>query len=152
MEVEVENNYVAKFLDEHRGIFSDIVVVCDNEFKINVNKIVLAAHSSFFKRLFSSMLEPDTKMECFIPEVTKDGLEPIIDWMYHKEIMLNDENILHVLKDADFLNVTSVIKLCSNYFENEMTTNNVIGILKWADHYNLKLLSIKSMEFILKRG
>ena len=118
MEVEVENNYVAEFLDENRGIFTDSVVVCDtgNDFKINVNKIVLAAHSPFFKRLLGTMQEPETKTEFYIPEVTKDGLKPIIDWMYHKKIILNDENILHVLKDADFLNITSIIKLCSNYF------------------------------------
>ena len=149
MDEENTDNCIADFLDEQGVIFSDAVIVCNDDFKINVNKIILAAHSSFFKKVFSSILEPQVKTEFHIPEITQDGLKPIIDWMYHKKIMLNDQNILPVLKDADFLGIMPVIKMCSNYFENEMTTKNVIGINKWAEHYNLDLLSTKSKQFIL---
>ena len=132
----VYSGQVAKFISENGHRFNDAILVSSTNTKYPVNKVVLAVRSDFFKRLLlshekSSTNSDKTLDEFPLPTVKDEGLLPILHWLYHGEMNLdNVEMALIVLESAEFLGVLAVSELCQDWLSNNMDNNNVLGIIR----------------------
>ena len=101
---------VAKFISENAHKFYDATLVTSDNHKHQINKVVLAVRSNFFKCLFKNERndrdvhgkeDPD---EICLPSISHKALQPILHWVYHNELKVRDlETVLLVLESAEFL-------------------------------------------------
>ena len=128
----------AKFTSEKGHRYVDAVLVTSDNHKFPVSKIVLAVRSDFFKCLFLSKQTRDKTTEFTLRNISHQELEPILNWLYHGELQLDKvETVLKVLESAEFLGVLEVSGLCQEWLLNNVNSQNVLGVLRYAEeHYH----------------
>jgi len=89
----------------------DVSLVCQTGEVVKCHKIVLAAASSLFKRLF---VESTGKHPLIIlPQVTYSELQNIVEYIYRGEISVGHNNLEEFLGTAMYLEITGVSHLMS---------------------------------------
>lgn len=124
--------------------FNDARIILDDKSVYDVNKIVLAAGSSYFKALFTYNPTHDYHIRI----VSKESLEQILNWMYKHHIKLGYDNIEEVLKDAHYLDCHEVVDECSKFVLKEVTPDNVIGCERYCRNYFLFDLRVKCWKYL----
>lgn len=72
-----------------------------------LNKVILAAASSFFRKLFQH--EPKEVYE--IGAVSKRGFEHILGWMYGQGLTVTDEHVNAIMDTARYLGCEEIAKM-----------------------------------------
>lgn len=72
------------------------------------------------------------KKEITIPGLPAEAVRLLIDFAYTRTARLTAENIELILPVADQYHVTGLLKLCCEYLNKNLTHENCIGILQFA--------------------
>ncbi|XP_036417284.1 kelch-like protein 10 [Colossoma macropomum] len=73
----------------------------------------------------------------------------IIEYAYTCSITINKENVRELLVAADYLSVTSVVRACSQFLDDQLCEENCIGIWVFAEFYSFCQLQQKAYLLIL---
>lgn len=114
--------------------------LCDATIKLEngsfpVHRAIMSACSPYFRALFTNGMEETNMKEVFIPDVTSEMMELIIDYAYTRENQVTGENVELLLPVADQFHVLGLVKACCNFLKSEVTPENVLGIRNFAKHY-----------------
>ena len=103
---EYENNISATF-KALRGDddFADVTLVSDGNLQLEVHKIILAASSPFFSALLRKNKREDVHPLIYLRGVKDKELKTVVDFMYHGEVNVYQEDL------QDFLTVAEELKL-----------------------------------------
>ena len=103
---EYENNISATF-KALRGDddFADVTLVSDENLQLEVHKIILAASSPFFSSLLRKNKRDDVHPLIYLRGVKDKELKTVVDFMYHGEVNVYQEDL------QDFLTVAEELKL-----------------------------------------
>ena len=93
-----------------------------NDTSIECHKVVLSSASSYFSQLLC-----DSEYNTIVIDVTPLAahiLKTVIAFMYNSEFVINDENVLELLKISRAWNLDVLVQACVSYIDNNITINN----------------------------
>ena len=125
--------------------FSDVTLVCADGKQINAHKVILATASPFFYNIFQTNNHPNPLI--YMKGLKWSDVSDIIDFIYHGEISLAQQNITEFLETAEDLKLKGLSK--SSYIdmlENEQLENDETqkGNIEHTAKENNIVQSIKS--------
>ena len=113
---------------------------------IECHRIVLCSASSYFSELLC-----DSERNINIIDVTplpEYVLRTVVAFMYNSEYVIDDENVIELLKLSETWNLDILVKLCEAYMDDNVTINNACRFYNFAidndDHHKSQILN----EFI----
>ena len=120
------------------------------EQEIACHKVVLAAHSNYFHRLFN---HKDTleASQGFVNLETLNfpALKLVIDYCYSERMKCNMENAKHVIQVTEYLQIPDLKTDLSSLIVNHLTTNNSIDWYFIAKLYELRAVQEKAWEIMI---
>ena len=109
--------------------FCDFTLTTNNT-SIECHKLVLSSASSYFSQLLC-----DSEQNTNIIDVTplpEHILRTVVAFMYNSEYVIDDENVIELLKFSGTWNLDIVAKLCVTYMNDNITINNACRFYNFA--------------------
>lgn len=148
--------HASKRFEEFRSMWK-ATEFCDLNLRVSgrifpVHKIVLISCSPYFKAMFSNekLIEHDKK-EIELFEVDADATYTILDYLYSGCLRLSKNNIITVLRDADFFILDDVKTLCCRYLCDTINVQTCIRNYNLGLQYNFDQLVDRAKQYILRR-
>lgn len=94
-----------------------------------------------------SMLE-SKKNIIELNNLTAQGVEILLNYIYTSKLYLNLSNIQNVLSAGNYIQLESVVEVCLNYLEKQLDIDNCIDILTISETYSSWHLKKKVYRFI----
>ena len=129
------------------GDFNDVTIQAGAE-SISANRMVLACYSKFFESMFLSQLKERYQNTVEIKEFDGKAVNSIIEYIYIGKIDVNEDNVMALLRAADFLQVDDVKQMCFNYLESALTIDNCLDVMKAFLLYNNSSPLQQTYQFI----
>ena len=124
---------------------ADATIVLDDGSTFKVFRLLLALESEFFNKLFAYHRD---QQEFHLKEyVSKGAMEQILSWVNSHTIILSQDNILDVLKTANYLDCAGVMDQCESFLMKELCFQNVLNFWELAATSQVPDLEIKLLEF-----
>jgi hypothetical protein len=130
--------------------FNNISIVTKDGDVHFVSKIIMAAHSNVLFKIFTNESDKSKTNFC-LPNVSWNSLFLILDWIESGELALTWTNVIDVLETAEFLDIPLASGLCQEWLEVRMTTDNVLGIWRFARDHFLPGLEKTAWHFMTSR-
>lgn len=129
------------------GDLSD-VVISNGACKINAHKVVLAARSPVFAKMFQHPMKENRENRVLISDMPDDVLREMISFIYTGTVSLRDGAMARNLYiAADKYAVKDLKKLCSEVLQ-KFCFDNVLDSLFLAHLYDDKTLKQSALDFI----
>ena len=109
--------------------FCDFTLTTNNT-SIECHKLVLSSASSYFSQLLC-----DSEHNTNIIDVTplpEHVLRTVVAFMYNSEYVIDDENVIELLKFSGTWNLDVLAKLCVMYMNDNITINNACRFYNFA--------------------
>ena len=97
------------------SLLSDVTLVCNDDKQIKAHKVILSSFSSLFKRMFVN--NPHPQPIIFLKGVAFSDLDALLDFIYHGEASVAQENFSSFLETAADLEIEELSSF-SNETEN----------------------------------
>ena len=113
---------------QQKNEFCDFTLTTNNS-SIECHKLVLSSASSYFSQLLC-----DSEQNTNIIDVTplpEHILRTVVAFMYNSEYVINDENVIELLKLSRTWNLDILTQLCVTYM-NDITINNACRFYNFA--------------------
>ena len=114
---------------QQKNEFCDFTLTTNNT-SIECHKLVLSSASSYFSQLLC-----DSEHNTNIIDVTplpEHILRTVVAFMYNSEYVIDDENVIELLKFCGSWNLDILAKLCVVYMNDNITINNACGFYNFA--------------------
>ena len=125
---------------QQKNEFCDFTLTTNNT-SIECHKLVLSSASSYFSQLLC-----DSEHNTNIIDVTplpEHLLRTVVAFMYNSEYVIDDENVIELLKFCGTWNLDILAKLCVVYMNDNITINNACRFYDFAldnvDRHELKI-------------
>ncbi|XP_060786504.1 kelch-like protein 10 [Neoarius graeffei] len=148
MERKLEISYSAMNQLKLEKKLCDILIKVDGA-EFHAHKIILCACSTYFTTLFTNSCYPPDKHEYFIPDISSEMMELIIEYAYTHHANITEENVHELLITADYLAVSSLMNECCMFLKAQLCLENCIGIWCFAHLYLFEKLKQEAFQFIL---
>ncbi|ODN03344.1 Kelch-like protein 10 [Orchesella cincta] len=145
----------------HRSyeFYSDADVVNNNDailrssdgFYFPVHRVILCGESDYFKTLFTTTLHTEERTDIVVYNIRGEMLGLLLDFIYTREMWLNDENVLPILEAADFLSLIKIKNKCCEYIENQVEELNCLGIRRFAKNWYCPDLERVAHQFLMRQ-
>ncbi|CAF1062909.1 unnamed protein product [Rotaria sordida] len=131
------------------GEYCDVILRTDDQHMFKVHRAILCSCSSFFRALFTNGMNETTDHIVDIHDINGDIMNLIIDYIYTREIKLNENNIYDILPATNQLQVLELFSLCENYLYEKLNSENVLGIREFASFFYCKKLCEQAELYLL---
>ena len=115
---------------QQKNEFCDFTLTTNNT-SIECHKLVLSSASSYFSQLLCSS-EHNTNILDVTP-LPEHILKTLVAFMYNRKYVIDDENVIELLKFSDTWNLDVLAQSCVAYMNDNITINNACRF------YNLAL-------------
>lgn len=119
--------------------FSDFKFIFINEDKeLNAHKVILAAASPVFHRMFTTDMEEARTNTCNVEEFAFEIFEHFLRFVYGGKLPENIEDIaVELFKTAHYYEIEQLKKICEAYMLSSLNVTNSIKIHECAFRYDL---------------
>ena len=101
---DYEQNMNQAFIDiRETSSFLDVTLVCEDNLQMPAHKVILSACSSFFRKVLE--YNPHQHPLLYLRGVRYEDLENIVDFMYHGEVNIAQEELNSFLAVAEDLKI-----------------------------------------------
>ena len=114
---------------QQKNEFCDFTLTT-NSTPISCHKLVLSSASSYFSQLLC-----DSEHNTNIIDVTplpEHVLRTVVTFMYNNKYVIDDENVIELLKFSRTWNLDILAKLCMEYMNDNITINNACRFYNFA--------------------
>jgi len=118
------------------------------DISISAHRLVLAYYSTFFKCLFQTNIKYKDVVE--IKSFEGDLIKELVEFMYTRQMNINSQNAMDLLKAADYMQHESAKEYCFQFFQSIIVVENFIDILSAAVAFANKPTILKVSDFISK--
>ena len=125
---------------QQKNEFCDFTLTTNNT-SIECHKLVLSSASSYFSQLLC-----DSEHETNIIDVTplpEHILRIVVAFMYNSEYVIDNENVIELMKFSGNWNLDILAKLCVEYMKDNITINNACRFYNFAsdndDQHNSRI-------------
>ena len=109
--------------------FCDFTLTTNNT-SIECHKLVLSSASSYFSEL---LCDPEHNTNIIdVTPLPEHILRAIVAFMYNSEYVIDDENVIELLKLSGTWNLDILAKLCVEYMNDNVTINNACRFYNFA--------------------
>ena len=122
---------------------SDVDVVVEGQ-RFPAHRVVLAAGSPHFRAMFTRTFSESRQQEVELHEMSADGFQGVLSFLYSGELALNDSNAEAVLLVADRCEVLGLVNLCCNYLLDRIAWPNCLHYWALADQVGCVTLRKRS--------
>ena len=114
---------------QQKNEFCDFTLTTNNT-SIECHKLVLSSASAYFSQLLCGS-EHNTNIIDVTP-LPEHILRTVVAFMYNSEYVINDENVIELLKLSGIWNLDILTKLCVTYMNDNITINNACRFYNFA--------------------
>jgi len=139
---------LVNFKDERA--FCDYKIIVPGHSPIHVHKLVLAAASTYFKRVLESGMQEAISGEIHMKEISYETVQILVNFSYGQNFEINNSNAQEVLEAADCYEYNILKDTCEKFLLQNIDTQNCFDFLQLADLRRLYILKEKAMQFALK--
>jgi kelch-like protein 10 len=100
--------------------------------------------------LFTTPLHSIEKSDVYLPGVTSETMNLILEYAYLRFVEINEENVEELLVSADYLSVLGLHELCCDFLRSRLAVENCIGIMKFAREYFCTNLERDARLFLMR--
>ena len=132
--------------------------LCDVELIVGekhfyAHKLILAAHSNYFKAMFTGSLQESTRNEITLKEVDPSDVETLLKYMYELSLIVTEENAVSVLILAAQWQMDEIMQFCGKFIidsEGVLTVSNCIQMITIADVHGCPVLEEAARLFCIR--
>jgi len=128
---------------------ADVEVVVEGQ-RFSAHRVVLAAGSPHFRAMFTRTFSESRQHEVELHEMSADGFQGVLTFLYSGELALNDSNTEAVLLAADRCEVVGLVNLCCSYLLDRIAWPNCLHYWALADQVGCVMLRKRSRLVALK--
>ena len=114
---------------QQKNDFCDFTLTTNNT-SIECHKLVLSSASSYFSHLLGDR-EHNTNIIDVTP-LPEHILRTVVAFMYNSEYVIDDENVIELVKLSRTWNLDILSKLCVTYISDNITINNACRFYNFA--------------------
>lgn len=130
-----------RFYQDER--FCDIVL-CVDGCRFPCHRIVLAASSLYFERMFSNGMTEANATEVTLNDVTPCALKYLIEFAYTSKLLVSCDHALDIFEAADMFQFPTAKVFCEDFLADQITSNNCLNFMLYADAYSCERLYEKA--------
>ena len=131
------------------GLLCDIELEAEGK-TISAHKVLLSTVSPYFRALFNGNFREAGEKRVTLKEINFESLKIIIDCFYTPGLVLTDENVSGILCVAHILQISSIIRQCETFVENNISASTCFSFLKLAETYDMKTVISKANRYVLE--
>ena len=135
---------------------SDFVVVVGNK-EFFLHKVILAARCPYFKSMFESGMNENSKNWVELPELRLKAFECIVEWIYSDkfsplfgDVQLETQDFIHILVQSNMLGLESLMRMTELAAETVLNLNNVVELFEVSHFLGAQRLKSYTINFILR--
>jgi len=136
-------------------VFTDFTIICKTggeEYKFPCHKVIIAAGSGHFARMFKSGMTEVSNGEVEIQEYAKEEVEHFIKFLYNpkmdREVL--EKSAIKLLKLADQYDVPEMKADVAEFLKSKLKKDTVLNIVLAAHSYNAPELKTAAINYIVK--
>jgi BTB/POZ domain len=127
----------------------DVVLHCDGV-DISCHRILLAASSIYFERMFLNDMSESRAAKICLVGVVSDALQRLVDFAYTSRLPVASDTVLDTFEAADMLEFPRARQFCEQFVSELVDENNCLALLMYADAYSSTALYDRSRQCIAK--
>ncbi|GBP88573.1 Actin-binding protein IPP [Eumeta japonica] len=128
------------------GTLCDVDLV-SGDTVVKAHRVVLAAGCVYFETMFKSGLEECNKKSVSLPSIAPDVLPLMVEFIYTGQTVINGSTVTHLVDAANMLQLQELSVGCAQYLGKHLHPSNVLGILRFAETYNLVKLAEEAFSY-----
>ena len=143
----MEANKVSRV--KHPSPFDVTLKVADSD--IRAHRKVLSGGSEYFRSLLDGSFKEASDSEIDLTKVTSNFtvMEEVVDYMYTKEIDINDKNSSEIVKLASYFCMENLQKVCEKFMLNTVNTDTCLNYYVLGVDHALENLQKVCEQFML---
>ncbi|KAG0344356.1 hypothetical protein BG004_004535, partial [Podila humilis] len=138
---------------------SDVrLIVGEEKVVMFAHSLILQARSTYFTRALSNDWKEASEGIIHKPNIRPAVFERILQYIYSGKLMLDDANVMDLIKAADELCMEDLLHGCERHALTTICRDNVLSLVHLASQHNLHQLKAECLDFIasnidhLKKG
>ena len=119
-----------QYVNETRqeGLYNDVTIKADKQV-MRANRMILSCYSKVFERMFRSQMKEQYQDAIEIKDFDGEAIKLLIDFIYKREISIDQVNVIILLKASHFLQLEEVTEFCFHFLEKGLMVDNCLDIL-----------------------
>ncbi|KAJ6239193.1 btb/poz domain-containing protein [Anaeramoeba flamelloides] len=138
MEFESKKHLLSTIINEPE--LADVkFVVGEKEKEIYAHKVILAASSSLYRKMFfpkNWRSLPRSLTELFVPTIEPFIFRTVLNYIYTQKVDLTSKNVVSVLSTSEQLQIYGLKEMCKRYLVENLTLANCLSTLEQAKQLN----------------
>ncbi|VVC26076.1 BTB/POZ domain,SKP1/BTB/POZ domain [Cinara cedri] len=113
----------------------DASILLDNGDVYPIHRSVLSGTSDYFRILFTTTLHEGDYTEIILKTVESTTMELILQYIYMRQVDLNYDNVLDVMRTADYFSIDGLVQLCHEYLINYILgPENCVTLMQFGQY------------------
>ena len=141
---------ILEFANESRtaGEFTDVTLVIGMT-NIPANRVILSCCSEFFRTMFQTQMREryDTQIN-ITADLDENSVKALIDFIYTGKITINNENVMHLIKASDYLQLDEPKQFCIEFLDSVLSLATCNVFLKAANLYGINQLQERVYKMV----
>ena len=130
--------------------------ICDICLKVSncnfyAHKAILVASSPYFEAMFLSGMSETRQEQVELLQMDPDSFEALITFFYEGELDIECSNVQSLLTTASVLQVEQVKQACSEYLERQLSPENCLGIINFAEAHGCTKLKRAALRYAISK-
>lgn len=126
---------------------SDATFICRGK-SYQVHKNILAARSPVFSAMFKNNMKERNEDQVIITDMTQAELEELLRFIYAAKLENLQKVSRGLLAAADKYHINDLKEICEDFICHDLTVENAIDTLEFADLHEVHKLKEQVMKFI----
>ncbi|XP_045212623.2 BTB/POZ domain-containing protein 3-like [Mercenaria mercenaria] len=136
-----------------KGLMSDVTFIFkkDGDKKLTAHRLILSMRSEVFEAMFFGPMA-DHHSEIDVEDINQDIFDLMLRYIYTDEVDLKGDTVLKCLYAARKYCLRGLVKICSDFLENSITTDNVCTLYEQAKFFDVEELKVRCYKFITENS
>ena len=100
------------------------------------HRLVLAASSVYFERMFSNGMTEANATEVTLNDTPSSAVRQLIEFAYTSKLSLSRDTVLDIFESADMLQFLKAMKFCETFLQDQITFRNCLHFMLYADAFS----------------
>ncbi|XP_078380131.1 kelch-like protein 40a [Oculina patagonica] len=141
------NNLKAYYKKRGEEQFYDFTIKDKDGAEVRSHKFILASQSEYFAALFR--IDP-TASETTFKDFSIDVIKECIEYLYVHEVNLTGDNVQDVLMFADYITLTDVIAICTDYIIKNIDRSNYAHVINLGNSRGMYNMVEAGVSFAIR--
>ena len=131
-------NEMHRFYQDER--WCDVVLLADEGSRFPSHRLVLAASSLYFEKMFTNGMCEERATEITLNQISACALKYLLEFAYTSKLSVNKDTVLEIFEAADMLQFPSARKFCQDFLLEQINQQNCLSFMVYADAFSCEML------------